>query len=189
MLTAGETALALTGVWRLAHFDPQGMIYFDRSLEGFWRSFRVAILIAPFYALLLAVHFMDMPVQAGWPRLLLIEGIAYVISWTAFPLAMVYISRNLDREKDYLGFIVAYNWSTVLTIGIYLPVTLLRSGGVLPAGLDDIIGLAASVVVLAIAWFIAKTALRITGLTAAGIIALDVAINLFITATTDGMLT
>jgi hypothetical protein len=189
MLRAGETALALTGIWRLAHFDPQGMAYFDRSLEGFWRSFRVAVFIAPFYALLLALHFMDVPVQAGWPRLFLVEAIAYAISWTAFPLAMVYVSRSLDRETEYLGFIIAYNWSTVLQIAIYLPVTLLRSGRVLPTGLDDIVGLVATGALLAIAWFIAKAALRITGLAATGIVALDIAISLLITATTDGMLT
>ncbi|WP_119461216.1 hypothetical protein [Rhodospirillaceae bacterium SYSU D60014] len=189
MLTAGETAVALTGIWRLAHFDPQGMAYFDRSLEGFWRSFRVAVFIAPFYALLLALHFMDMPVQAGWPRLFLVEGIAYVISWTAFPLAMVYVSRSLDRETEYLGFIIAYNWSAVLQIAVYLPVTLLTSDGVLPTGLDRLVGIFASLLLLAIAWFIVKTALRINGLAAIGIVALDIAISLLITSTTDGMLT
>ena len=56
MLSLAEIGPALYGAWRLAHFDPDGMRYFDRSIAGFWRSFRVALLGAPLWIIILAVN-------------------------------------------------------------------------------------------------------------------------------------
>jgi hypothetical protein len=187
MLTLRETALALTGVWQLAHLDPQGMAFFDRSVEGFWRSFRVAIIIAPAYALLLALHFMGTPIEAGWPRLLLVEAIAYVVSWVAYPLAVFYVSQMLDRNAEYIGYIVAYNWASILRIAIYLPVTLLVVGRALPAGFGQILLLAVTVAILIFDWFVARTGLRLGGVQAGGLVALDIALTVLITAASDEM--
>jgi hypothetical protein len=189
MLTVRETALALTGVWQLAHFDPQGMAFFDKSVEGFWRSFRVAVVVAPAYALLAALHFLETPVEAGLLRLLLVEAIAYVTSWVAFPLAAYYASQMIDRNAEYVGYIVAYNWATILRIGVYLPVTLLATGRVLPGGLGSVLLLLVTLAILIFDWFIARTALRVGGLAASGVVALDVAISLLIRSTADGMVT
>ena len=47
MLTIPEIVRSVYGVWRLARFDAIGMEWLDRTDEGFWRSFRVAILLLP----------------------------------------------------------------------------------------------------------------------------------------------
>jgi len=47
--SAREMMYALYGAYRLARFDAGGMRYFDASIDGFWRSFFAAVLIAPFY--------------------------------------------------------------------------------------------------------------------------------------------
>ena len=49
MPTVVEFVYVLRGLSRLVQFDIGGLGYFDRSIEGFWRSFRVALLIAPLY--------------------------------------------------------------------------------------------------------------------------------------------
>ena len=54
--TAGETLRALYGAYRLARLDAGGMAYFDSSIGGFWRSFFAAVLVVPFYALLLVMR-------------------------------------------------------------------------------------------------------------------------------------
>lgn len=51
-----EIATALYGAYRLARLDPQGMQYFDLSIGGFWRSFFAAVLMAPFFALLILLQ-------------------------------------------------------------------------------------------------------------------------------------
>ena len=46
-----EVASSLYGAWRLACLDESGMGYFNISVEGFWRSFFAAVLLAPVYML------------------------------------------------------------------------------------------------------------------------------------------
>ena len=51
-----EGRLALAGSLRLARGEPTGLSYFDRSLDGFWRSFRAAVICYPLYLLLLSMR-------------------------------------------------------------------------------------------------------------------------------------
>ena len=52
-----EGWLALTGALRLARGDRGGLSCFDRSLDGFWRSFRAAAITYPLYLVLLIAGF------------------------------------------------------------------------------------------------------------------------------------
>src|SRR5262245_1317592 len=125
MVTLAELGPALYGAWRLAHFDAGGMRYFDRSLNGFWRSFWAVALAAPGVAVITVIHLADMPIAGGWLGAVLGEAIAYVIGAVAFPLAAFYLTRFIDREAEYLGFIVAYNWSSLLQLAVLLPAFLI----------------------------------------------------------------
>ncbi len=183
MLSLPEIAAGLTGAWRLAHFDAGGMAYFDRTVEGFRRSFRVAVLVAPAFALLVYFHLLDTPAAAGPARIVLVEGIAYVIGWVAFPLAVLHLARFVDRDAEAVGFIVAYNWSAILQMAVFLPVAVLGDGGV-----ASFLGVLAILAILAYEWFIAKTALRLGGGGAAGVVAVDVALSILISAVADGMI-
>ena len=51
-----EIAYAFYGAWRLAHLDASGLKYFDTSLDGFWKSFFAAVLVAPAYALIVVTE-------------------------------------------------------------------------------------------------------------------------------------
>lgn len=179
MLTLREIAHGVLGAWRLANFDPTGMAYFDRSLHGVWRSFRVAVLVAPAQALLSYLDYAAAP-SAGALHTALLEAIAYVVGWTAFPLAAAYLARAIDRDAEYPGYLVAYNWATILQMAVLLPVDGITALGLLPPAMADALFLASWLVVLAYAWFIAKTGLRLTGPAAAGIVALDFVISLMI---------
>ena len=93
MLSLAEIGPALYGAWRLAHFDPDGMRYFDRSIAGFWRSFQVALLGAPLWIIILGVNLAQMHIGGGWTRVVIAETIGYVIAWVAYPLAAFYLTR------------------------------------------------------------------------------------------------
>src|SRR5689334_6166864 len=114
MLTLAEIGPALYGAWRLAHLDPDGLRYFDRSIRGFWRSVRVAVLAAPLVIVLLGVDLSQMHIGGGWARVIIAETIAYAISWVAYPLAAFYLVHLIDREHDYVGFVTVLNWGTLL---------------------------------------------------------------------------
>jgi hypothetical protein len=190
LLTLAEIGPATFGAWRLACRDPNGMRYFDTSLEGFWRSFYVAILAAPFTGLLIYFNLTGTGVKVAgdWFHILAGETIGYVIGWTAFPLAMFYLSEAIGRRDKYLGFIVAYNWSTVVQLAVILPPAFIYWLGVLPHLPAVLLLAAGNIALLLYEWFIVRTALSLPGLAAAGIVALDqVVIAYFIQWATDSM--
>jgi hypothetical protein len=175
MLSLAEIGHATYGAWRLARRDPNGLRYFDTSLAGFWRSFRVAVLAAPFNGLLIYFSLTGAAVKIGgdWFHILAGETIGYVVSWTAFPLVMFYLSEAIGRRDKYLGFIVAYNWATIVQLAIILPPALVYWLGVLPHLPGALFLTAGNTALLLYEWFIVRTALSVSGLAAAGIVALD----------------
>ena len=185
MITTREATLALYGAYRLARVDPKGLFYFDATIEGFWRSFYAALLVAPAYVILLALDLGDRPATAGPVKLVLVEGIVYVIGWTAFPLAMVYVARWLGRSQHYICYIVAQNWANVLEIALFFSVVAIAVGSAAVAVLPLLL---AGIAVLVYEWYIARTALEITGWQAAAVVALSVILDFIITYISSGML-
>lgn len=183
-----EILRALYGAYRLARFDAGGLASFDISIGGFWRSFFAAVLVLPLYLATLDVRFAGEGFETPWPRFLAIQMIGYVIGWIAYPLVMTTVARALDRERHYLRYIVAYNWTSVWQNLIYLPLAMLSLGGAVAEGPAAFLTLGALVVVLVYAWFVARTALDVPAPVAAALVALDIGLSLIITAVTDRLL-
>lgn len=162
MIKLRELSAGIYGAWRLAHVDPRGMAYFDDSERGFWQSFWAAALAAPAYALVVAINVTgpddSLPGEIDGTRLLLIEAIAYVIGWTAFPLAMTRVARKLGREPHYFRYIVASNWGGLLEMMAFLPAVALAEST--PA--LDLLPALVGVAMLSYQWYIARTALEVT---------------------------
>lgn len=187
MLTAREIVRSTYGTWRLAHGDAGGMAYFDATEEGFWRSFRVAILLLPVQFLILALQLAIRPSGADLARVVSVDLIAYAIGWMAFPLAAHYLVMAIDREREYVGYIVAYNWSAILQTGVHLVMLTLVAGDMLPAAVLSVLGLVVFVALRAYVWFIAKAALGVGGMPAAGLVAVDVVIRVLLAEVKDAM--
>lgn len=184
MISAREAAYALSGALRLARMDPGGLSHFDISVPGFWRSFYAAVLVAPVYVLLMIFYAVLHPVDTGPVRWVLVEAIAYVIEWTAYPLAMFTIARWLACSDNYIRYIVAHNWANVLGIVLFLPLATLAA--INPA----LIGLLymAMIAVFVYQWYVAKTALAITGQEAAMLMVFNLVLSFFINVVASMML-
>jgi len=187
MVSSKEIFAALYGAYRLAHFDDQGMRYFDTTIPGFWRSFFAAVLVAPLYLVLLLVRYPTLVNEVPLGRFVAIELIAYVIAWVAFPLIMVSVAKAIDREDNFIRYIVAYNWAAVLQNGLYLPIAIMASSGVLPEAAATTLGLLALLAIVIYTWFITRTALDIQSGMAAGIVGLDFLLSVIINAIADGV--
>lgn len=187
MLTLRETSYALFGAWRLAHFDLQGTVYFDRSRQGALRSFWVAAILVPPYAVLVLLHLAEQPIAVSWAALIVIHTLGYVIAWTAFPVAMSWVSRVLDRDQEFFGYLAMYNWAQVLTIVPVLAITAMRVGNTLPQSVMELLGLTVDLGILVYGWFIARAGLRIGPFSAIGIVALDVLLSQLIWEITDSV--
>jgi hypothetical protein len=174
VLTLRETSYALFGAWRLAHFDRQGVAYFDRTREGALRSFWAAAILLPAYVILVLLHLSEMPVAIGFPSLVLLYAFQYVVAWTALPAAMAFIARTLDREEEFFGWLAMYNWSQVVAMIVVLPMQAVASSGLFDNPALPFLAVLVNIAVLAYAWFIARTGLGIGGFGAVGVVLLDV---------------
>jgi hypothetical protein len=174
-----EIRIALAGTLLLARGDPRGLANFDASLGGFWRSFRAAAICFPFY-LVLTLSRGEAAVTA---RVLAVETIGYVVSWTAFPLIMLGLVRRFERDDHFFGFMTAYNWCQVPQIVLFTAIAAAQAVGLLGETPAAAAGLAASAAVLAYEWFIARVALDVSVPAAV----LVVVIDLLLAATLRGI--
>jgi len=188
MITAREASIAMSGAWRLARFDAAGLEFFDNTVEAFWRSFYAALVVLPAYAILFALRFHGVAVTSGPVTVFVVESIAYVIAWTAFPLAMFHLSRRLGRSKLYCRYIVAYNWATVLQITLLLIVTGITQTDLLPRGLAALLTMIAMIGIMCYQWFIARSALEVTPPVAVGIVLLDLVISILLEGYANSLL-
>lgn len=125
MLTIPEIVRSVYGIWRLARFDAIGMDWLDRTDEGFWRSFRVAILLLPVEIILNAMIVSQLPNREPAGYIIVVAGLAYVISWTGFPVVSRPLIVALGRSERYAAYITALNWSRILIYAVALPLMLL----------------------------------------------------------------
>ena len=186
-LTENMTS-SLYGAYRLARADKTGLAYFDASIDGFWRSFFAAVMIGPLFALFLIIRYNLGAIEASPFRYMMVEGISYVIAWVAFPLLMFYIAQAIQREKEYIGYIVAYNWASVWQNLFYIPLAVMAELGFLPGGRGVLIGIIMLGVLMLYTWFITRTALNITTFVATIIVAIDLSLSIFINSIAEGLL-
>src|SRR5438874_2582444 len=95
---------------------------------------------------------------SGAPRIVIVETIGYVISWVAFPLLMMPLSRWLGREDRFLAFMVAYNWSQLPQTALFVILAANSAAGLLPHALAQFADFAAAVAVLLYEWYIERVA-------------------------------
>lgn len=189
MVTLGEVIYALRGIARLMRLDRGGLAYFDRSIQGFWRSFSVALLIAPLYALLIPSHLEMIKPTVDWPQIMAIEILAYIVAWLLFPTVAFELCRWLKRPAEYPGYITVYNWSSILFVGTRVLVWLPTLAGSTSAGLSDTLDTIAYYLFQVYLWFIAREALRIDGITAIGVVFTDFVLTLALSVLYQATLT
>ncbi len=171
------------GAWRLARLDRGGMSFFELSIPGFWRSFFAAVVVAPAFAVLVALRFgheTELGPDLDLGPFLVVKLVAYAVSWAAFPLAMLVLARLLSLSAFYVPFIIAYNWSAVIQIAVFLPAALIEASGLLPETLAGILMMIATMAILSYQWFVARVALQTTGVMAAGLVAFDLLLGILI---------
>jgi|AGTN01.2.fsa_nt_gi hypothetical protein len=184
MISLAEVARGLFGAYRLARRDPGGIALFDDSPRGYWRSFWAAAVAAPAFLILDAAT--GGFGQGFGPRQAMIQAIAYVIDWTAFPLVMIGVADALGKWPRYMRYIVAYNWAAVLQIALLLPLALMAVAFPSPPTL--ILAQVAGVVMLVYRAYVAHVALQVGFGMAAAIVLLDVLLSGFLKGLSDSLM-
>lgn len=180
-----EIMSALIGAWRIALRDARALNYFEHSIAAFWRSFAVFLLVAPLYLMAISAQW-RLSAEAGMPLptdfffYALIELAAYAVTWAAFPLAMLYVARALGLTAHYVSYIIIYNWSSLLIVGLTMPLYGLYNMGAIDAGGIVMASLFVLIAELWYRWQVASIVFNSRPAIIVMILVLDVVINVLI---------
>ena len=192
MITARDVVLGLYSAWRFFLFDRTGLQTIDGTIDGFWKSFYAAVVALPAAFVLRLLFVQNNPElleAAGAGRIALVFALDYVYQWVLFPLVMVYMADTMGRNREYVAFIVARNWSQVIQVAIVLPAAVIFiAGDSENPGLAPLVLVVAHIVTWVYAWFIARTALDITGIAAALIVLVELAISVGVSFVSEGLI-
>lgn len=187
-----EVTRALNGTWLLARRDVGGYAYFNQTIEGFWRSFAAVLFIAPIYFVLSGAALELQPADPSTDAAsrdvgsyYFGTGVALALDWISFPIIMIFIARMFGLTRNYVRFIIAYNWSSVLVFAVanvpavffYLGLTGIQTTGGL--------ALVFLIPVIYFRWFVARTALETTSLIASALVLMEFTLSIAISQYAD----
>lgn len=155
------------------------MLAFAPSTADARASFVAALLCLPIFLLLRGASGTGAMAGLDPARALAADLIAYVCSWAGFALAALPLCEAMGRRALWPRLVAAWNWINLVqyaVLGVFTLPVLAGAGGMV----TDALGLAAIGYAFWLQWFTARAALGVNGLRAAGFVALDLAIALFL---------
>lgn len=174
MLDPARIAQIILGLRHVLKLEPAAFSFFEKSYPGFVRSFIPAILLAPFHMAHQAALFFAAEERPSLPLTIIVESLAYVISWALFPFIMLYVVQSLGRAANYFAYLVPYNWFQFLLGLIVLPLTLLFDARLISVEATAFLNFALIVGVFIYGTFMARFGLGVSALTAFGIVLMDI---------------
>ncbi len=181
-----EIERSLTGAWRLFLDRPDALRFFDVSADGFWRSFRAIVLVAPFFFVTALADRHDILSDAipddGFSdtAFWIANGFILCIDWVTLPILLGLIGGFIGIRRGYPAYVVARNWATVLMVVPFAAIGLLDLFGILGPDLLLLPSLAALAVALRMSYLIARRTLLVGVDVAVALVALDFLVSLAI---------
>lgn len=122
-----EIRLAAIGCWMIITGDATGETCFDMSIDGFWRSFRWAFVLAVCDTIDAVIGHAVAPVgddaatTVNYTLLIVVNVIASLLTFFAFPIVVAVLARYMGLSQRYAPYIIVRNWLTVfLSIAVYV---------------------------------------------------------------------
>ena len=176
-MTPRDLAGALHGLGLLLRFDGRSWEFFDKTPGGFLASFLPALIVAPFHFTHIALAYEQTPEGLGPIASGIVQVLTYILTWTLFPFAMMYVSRILARSGHYFWHMVPYNWFQLPVAFLLALVALGSDLGAISLDAYRLASLIAMVVVAVYTTFIGAVGLRIPIGTALSLVVLDFALT------------
>ncbi len=172
-----EIATALHATWRIALRDRAGSWILDDSVVGVRKSFFVAVLLAPLYALVVIIRsYLDHPPDDA-TSVLLIESSAYVAGWLIWPVIAYEIARFFSVRTAWRRYVVAYNWSHVWIMLLQLPLLAMSQSGIMASQAGGFATIVTLLLVVAYRFLLARDVLGIDRYAALGVSFLDLVVS------------
>lgn len=184
-LAADDVTRSLRASWRLLSADAKALPDLDLSRDGFWRSYLALVLTAPAIIPVLAAE----RVLAGLPNtgrlfdapLLLASVIAaQLLAVITVPALLVLLVPGLRQSPRFTGFIIAWNWASILSAGLIAVPAAVFALGWSHGGIAVIQALAFGTIILRLRYCVARATFgaesRIAGAIACASLLADYAI-------------
>lgn len=166
------------GALRLAALDARGIALIDPSAVAAWRSL---ILLVPVLLIQGVVDLMAPPANVDAQSNLLLSGVATLVQMTGYLLAVSKVLEGTGRGARFPLFMSTYTACSVISSVVYaLAIALALQASDAVAG-----GIAFGLMCwgLFYSWFSARAALDCPGITAVGLVLLEVLIAILVQGT------
>jgi hypothetical protein len=122
-LAANDVARSLRGSWRLMSQGAKALPELDLSSDGFLRSYGAAVLTLPAMVAVLAAErsIAGLPNSDGLfhsAPLVLAVIASQAAAFLCVPALLVALAPHLTRSPALSGFIIAWNWTEILSAGL-----------------------------------------------------------------------
>jgi hypothetical protein len=87
-----------------------------------------------------------------------------------------------------LGFIVAYNWASVLQSAFYFPIAMLVVTQTIPMPYGNMISILAVGLMMVYVWFVTQVVLDVPAAIAIAVVGFDIILSIVIRATSESMM-
>lgn len=179
MTVATSVANGLQAALLLARGRPEGLRYVSADMASAARSFWAAAICLPAFICLTLIGWKQSGLPSYPEHAFALDLLCYVIGWSGFALLSLPIADGLGRTSRWPIFIVVWNWCNVvqnlLCVMAGIPVLL---GA--PAWVCETSWLVAYGWALWLEWYAARLSLQVSSVAAAGLVALDVLLGLFL---------
>jgi hypothetical protein len=178
---AGTVSAGLHGALLLARGRADGLLLVATDAQGARRSFIAAAICLPAFVCLRLLGWVQDHAPPHAEHAFALDLLGYAIGWAGFALISLPIARLLGRAHRWPLFVSAWNWCNVVQ---YL---LLVAAGI-PAllGAPGVVDQTAQLIALGWAlwleYYATRLALDVSRVAAIGLVVLDIAIGLFLSA-------
>lgn len=173
MLAPAEIRRSFAAVWMLFRGERDGLLLLDRTLDGFWRSFAVILLILPINAItMLGVSRTDNSLASAGE--LIVEGLPLLVAdWVLFPILLAIAAKPLHVSGTYVSYVVARNWASPLAAAVMTVPIVLQGAGWTDASFTTMLTIVGLVIVIRLHYMIVRLALDVEWGMAFGIVVAD----------------
>jgi len=157
---------SMAGALKLVQMKPQSMEYFDLSSDGFWKSFWALAVMTPAFLLELIYG-----AQAELSQPLMTKFIYFLVSLPLTATIMLYFTKFMKININYVPMVIAYNWLNAVTYNILIVAGLILNLLVPESQVTGVILLMFSVYFgLYVVWHTLKVSLAISTFLAVGVL-------------------
>ncbi|PJI37494.1 hypothetical protein [Ferrovibrio sp.] len=121
--SSAEITAAVKGLGLLLRGDARALLCYDLSLDGFWRSFWLPLVLLVVYALVMQPTMAELAAyDEDRAFYMLAQGLKFLLNWVAYFALIAGISRIFGLGERFGIFVILYNWAQAITTAATLPI-------------------------------------------------------------------